>query len=174
MKTLPLLLLSLLALGGRSYGFVSYVTANAYSPSVYASSFRSSASAIHRRPAAPTAYAKDSSLIRAARLADRHSHSHSQRRCWKYVKDALLEAGAVRSRPVTSYAYEAGKELTGRYGFVDTGIRNPYRAPVGAVIVYAGHGAGHVELRTERGFASDYRSFYRCKYTRVLGIYVKA
>jgi hypothetical protein len=113
------------------------------------------------------------SLVRAAHIAQRRAFPHSQMRCWKYVKDALLEAGAVESRPSSSYAFQAGEELTRRYGFVDSGLRDPYRAPVGAVIVYGGHGAGHVELRTERGFASDYRSPYRCKYSHVIGIYVK-
>ena len=50
--------------------------------------------------------------------------------------------------------------------------KDPYAAPVGAVIVYGGRDAGHVELRTESGFASDFAS--RRPYPRpVLGIYVK-
>lgn len=114
----------------------------------------------------------DPSLVRAAKIADQRSSRHSRLQCWHYVKDALVDAGAVRSRPVTAYASQAGEELVKQHGFVKLNTRDPYRAPIGAVIVYGGHGAGHVELRTAHGFASDYHSAWACKY-RVIGVYAK-
>jgi len=165
-KLLPLLLCAVFSCVIPSHAFAS----------LYASGFETGfgSSYIVRMPRAiPAPSYANASLVRAAHIAQRRAHAHSQWRCWQYVKDALLQAGAVESRPTTAYAYQAGEELTRRYGFVDCGVRDPYRAPVGAVIVYGGHGAGHVELRTEHGFVSDYHSPYRCKYSRVLGIYVK-
>lgn len=112
-------------------------------------------------------------LLTAAKLADRNANPHSQLRCWKYVKTALLQAGAVSSYPHTAYAKQAGDELSQNYGFTRLHIGSPYSAPVGAVLVYGGHGAGHVELRTERGFASDYRSAYPAALP-FLGAYIKS
>ena len=44
--------------------------------------------------------------------------------------------------------------------------------PVGSVLVYGGRGAGHVEIRTEGGFVSDFVS--RTPSERPLvGVYVK-
>lgn len=167
---------ALLALGGQSYGFGSLYSSYSFSAPVFGENITGVYVVAPRRAPSsiPASSFADASLVKAARIAERRAHAHSQWRCWQYVKDALLAAGAVASRPGTSYACQAGEELTRRHGFVDTGIRNPYRAPVGAVIVYGGHGAGHVELRTEHGFASDYRSPYRCKYSQVIGIYVKS
>jgi hypothetical protein len=126
-------------------------------------------------PSAPRArqdHRIDPRLLRAARIASANALPHSRLRCWQYVKDALLQAGAVDTRPTTNYACEAGSELTSRYGFVRLPIHNPYLAPEGAVLVYEGGGAGHVEIRTEHGFASDYRSPWRCRY-RLIGVYAK-
>ncbi|HEX4085338.1 MAG TPA: hypothetical protein VHY22_10540 [Chthoniobacteraceae bacterium] len=114
----------------------------------------------------------DPRLLRAARIAEEHAYPHSICRCWRYVKDALIEAGAVKERPTTNYACEAGSELQNKYGFVRLPIHDPYRAPVGSVLVYSGGGAGHVEFRTEHGFASDYRSAWRCRY-HLIGVYAK-
>ena len=53
----------------------------------------------------------------------------------------------------------AGKELVNNYGFKKLPVSDPYEAPVGAVLVYgAKSAAGHVEIRTEDGFVSDFRS----------------
>lgn len=114
----------------------------------------------------------DPRLLKAARIADAKALPHSRLRCWQYVKNALLEAGAVERYPSTNYAREAGSELTSHHGFIRLPIQNPYRAPVGAVLVYEGGGAGHVEIRTERGFASDYHSSWACKY-HLIGVYAK-
>jgi hypothetical protein len=114
----------------------------------------------------------DPRLIEAAHIAEVNAFPRSTMRCWRYVKQALVQAGAVSGYPATNYACQAGNELTSRYGFVRLPIHDPYNAPVGAVLVYEGGGAGHVEIRTEHGFASDYRSPWRCKY-RLIGVYAK-
>jgi len=115
----------------------------------------------------------DPHLLKAAHIADSRALPHSKLRCWQYVKNALLAAGAVAVYPATNYAVQAGEELMGHHGFVRLAIHDPYQAPVGAVLVYSGGGAaGHVELRTEHGFASDYHSPWRCKY-RLIGVYAK-
>ena len=116
----------------------------------------------------------DPRLRRAASIAQERAHAHTQARCWRYVKEALLEAGAVSSYPSTNYACDAGEELVRKYGFKRLSIRDPYAAPLGAVIVYgAGSGgAGHVELRTRDGFVSDYRSRNKCFYP-LLAVYGK-
>jgi hypothetical protein len=49
--------------------------------------------------------------------------------------------------------------LVNSYGFKKLPVSDPYQAPVGAVLVYGANGAaGHVEIRTEDGFVSDFRS----------------
>lgn len=85
------------------------------------------------------------------------------------MKEALVAAGAIKSYPKTNYARDAGEELVRDYGFKRLPIRDPYDAPVGAVIVYwkGARGIGHVELRTKDGFVSDYRSKSRCYYPMI-------
>ena len=112
----------------------------------------------------------DPRLRRAASIAQERANAHSRARCWQYVKEALLRAGAVSSYPKTAYAYEAGKELTRDYGFKKLSVRDPYAAPVGSVLVYGGR--GHVEIRTKNGFVSDYSSKNRCFYP-LLAVYAK-
>jgi hypothetical protein len=116
----------------------------------------------------------DPKLRKAAAIADRRAHPHSKSRCWQYVKLALLEAGAVWKYPKTHFAWQAGLELTKTFGFRRLPIRDPYAAPLGAIIVYDGgrFGYGHVEIRTRNGFASDYRSPWRCRYT-LDGVYAR-
>jgi len=116
----------------------------------------------------------DPRLRRAATIAQERANARTKARCWRYVKEALLAAGAVSSYPKTNYACEAGKELVRDYGFKKLAVRDPYAAPIGAVIVYGkgSHGAGHVEIRTANGFVSDYRSKNRCYYP-VLAVYGK-
>jgi len=114
----------------------------------------------------------DPRMIRAAEIAAERAHPHSRRECWRSVKTALVEAQVVASRPGTEYAKEAGFELRARYGFKEISVQSPYDAPVGAVLVYGGRGAGHVEIRTERGFVSDFES--PIPSTRpLIGVYLK-
>src|SRR5205823_1487467 len=101
----------------------------------------------------------DPKLRRAATIAEERARAHSLSKCWHYVKEALVAAGVVKSRPQTLLAKQAGQELVKDYGFKKLPVTNPYEAPVGAVLVYdAKRAAGHVEIRTENGFVSDFRS----------------
>jgi hypothetical protein len=110
-------------------------------------------------PVAKTERGVNPKLMRAATIAEDRAHAHSREQCWHYVKEALVASGVVNSYPKTVYAKEAARELVGNYGFKKLPVRDPYRAPVGAVLVYGNSkGAGHVEIRTKNGFASDFRS----------------
>jgi hypothetical protein len=101
----------------------------------------------------------DPKLRRAATIAEERARAHSLSKCWRYVKEALVAAGVVKSRPQTPLAKQAGQELVSKYGFKKLPVSDPYQAPVGAVLVYgAKRAAGHVEFRTENGFVSDFRS----------------
>lgn len=115
----------------------------------------------------------DPKLMRAANIAEERANARSRLRCWHCVKEALLAAGAVNSYPKTVYAIEAGQELTRDYGFRRLPVRDPYAAPVGAVLIYGTReGGGHVEIRTRDGFVSDYHSKDRCAYPLV-AVYAK-
>jgi hypothetical protein len=114
----------------------------------------------------------DPRMIRAAEIAKQRAHPKMTWHCWKYVKNALVAAQVVGTRPTSIFANRAGDELCEKYGFVKLPIRDPYQAPIGAVVVYNGADGGHVEIRTEDGFVSDFES--RTAYPRpVIGIYVK-
>jgi hypothetical protein len=114
----------------------------------------------------------DARMIRAAEIALRRAQPRMTWYCWRYVKDALVAADLVSSRPTSPYAKQAGSELCRKYGFTKTNVTDPWKAPVGAVVVYGGADAGHVELRTANGFVSDFIS--PTPYPRPLvGVYVK-
>ena len=90
------------------------------------------------------------------------------------MKEALVAARVVKSRPQTLLAKQAGQELVKDYGFKKLPVTNPYEAPVGAVLVYdAKRAAGHVEIRTENGFASDFRSKTPSR-RPLLGVFAKS
>jgi len=131
-----------------------------------------------KRKVSPTLMAKidpriDPKLARAATIAQERAHARSKSRCWRYVKQALVAAGAVASYPKTVFAKQAGAELTRDYGFKKLPISNPYAAPVGAVLVYTAKGPGHVEIRTKNGFVSDFRTPTPSR-RKLIGIYAKA
>ncbi len=88
------------------------------------------------------------------------------------MKHALVAAGVINSYPKTAYAAEAGDELMRSYGFKRLPIRDPYAAPIGAVLVYGNKNHGHVEIRTKDGFVSDYHSKYRWFYP-LIAVYGK-
>jgi hypothetical protein len=114
----------------------------------------------------------DPRMIRAARIAQERAEKQQTWYCWRYVKDALLAAGVVSSRPTSALAKHAGEELCKKHGFVKLDIKDPRKAPIGAVIVYGGPDAGHVELKTAYGYVSDFIS--KTPYPRpLLGVYVK-
>lgn len=117
-------------------------------------------------------YRYDARMIRAAEIAAQRARKHSTSRCWRYVKDALLTAKIITTRPTTVYAKQAAGELTREYGFRQIRERNPYKAPLGSVLVYGGRGAGHVEFRTPTGFVSDFRSA-KPSPRPLIGIFVK-
>ncbi|MGH8095442.1 MAG: hypothetical protein ACREIF_18570 [Chthoniobacterales bacterium] len=115
----------------------------------------------------------DPNLARAATIAEERAHAHSRMRCWRYVKEALVAAGAVDSYPKTELARQAGDELVRRYGFTQLAVRDPYQAPIGSVLVYGSRrGAGHVEIRTTHGFVSDFRATTP-SHRPLIGVYAK-
>ena len=115
----------------------------------------------------------DPALARAATIAQERANAHSKSKCWRYVKEALLAAGAVDSYPKTALAKEAADELVNDYGFKQLPVTDPYAAPVGAVLVYTAKGApGHVELRTRTGFVSDFKTETPSK-RKLVGIFAK-
>lgn len=116
----------------------------------------------------------DPKLMRAATIAQERARAHSRSRCWQYVKEALLASGIISSYPKTVYAKEAGRELVNNYGFKKLSVRDPFKAPVGSVLVYgASKAAGHVEIRTQDGFVSDFRSRIPSR-RPLLGVYAKS
>ena len=116
----------------------------------------------------------DPKLRRAATIAQERARAHTRRRCWRYVKEALLASGAIDSYPKSINAKDAGEELVRNYGFKRLAIRDPYAAPVGSVLVYykGRRRPGHVELRTKDGFVSDFRSKTPDRHA-LLGVFAK-
>ena len=117
-------------------------------------------------------YRYDQRMVRAAEIAQARARGRSVSRCWRYVKNALLASKTINSYPSTAYAKQAGGELQGKYGFRRIGVKNPFDAPLGAVLVYGGRGAGHVELRTRVGFVSDFKSA-KPSPRPLIGVYIK-
>ena len=114
----------------------------------------------------------DSRMLRAAEIAQERARKHSASRCWRYVKNALLASKTINSYPKTAYAKQAGGELLASYGFKKISIKDPYKAPLGSVLVYGGRGDGHVEIRTKLGFVSDFQSL-KPSGRPLLGVYIK-
>jgi len=114
----------------------------------------------------------DNQMIEAAQIAESNAHKRSHRRCWRAVKDAMVEAKVLEDRPTTRYAKQAGEELEQKYGFRKIDITNPFEAPIGSVLVYGGRGAGHVEIRTADGFVSDTVSSHPSR-RPLIGVYVR-
>jgi hypothetical protein len=115
----------------------------------------------------------DPKLARAATIAEERANAHSKMRCWRYVKQALVASGVVSSYPRTELARQAGDELVYRYGFTRLAVSDPYQAPIGSVLVYgSGRAAGHVEIRTARGFVSDFRAATP-SHRPLIGVYAK-
>lgn len=119
-----------------------------------------------------SSYRYDSRLLRAAEIASSRAYAHSHGSCWRSVKNALVSAGVVDSRPKTAYAKQAASELTSDYGFKKILCGDPLKAPVGSVLVYGGKGAGHIEFRTKSGFVSDFFTPNPSK-RPLIGVYVK-
>ncbi len=111
-------------------------------------------------------------LVEATQIATANARSRSTKRCWRYVKRALVAANAVDSYPDGISAKNAGRELTEHHGFTKLDISNPADAPVGAILVYGGKGNGHVEFRTKNGYVSDFKAT-RPSPRPLTGVYVK-
>ena len=125
------------------------------------------------RPFAKPDRGLDPKLMRAATIAEERARAHSHSQCWHYVKEALVAAGVVSSRPKTAYAKQAGQELMSNYGFKKLPVRDPFAAPIGSVLVYGtSRSAGHVEIRTKDGFVSDFRS-PTPSHRPLIGVYAK-
>src|SRR5947199_6860639 len=91
----------------------------------------------------------DPKMRRAATIAEERARAHSLSKCWHFVKEALVAAGAVKSRPQTTLAKQAGQELVKNYGFKKLPVSNPYEATIGSVLVYdAKSDPGQGALRT--------------------------
>ena len=114
----------------------------------------------------------DNRMLKAAEIAQDRARKHSVSRCWRYVKTALLASKTIDSYPKTAYAKQAGGELLTSYGFKKISVKDPYKAPLGSVLVYGGRGAGHVEIRTKFGFVSDFQSA-KPSGRPLIGVYVK-
>ncbi len=52
----------------------------------------------------------DPKLCRAATIAEERARAHSHCLCWRFVKEALVAAGVVKSRPQTLLAKQAGQK----------------------------------------------------------------
>jgi hypothetical protein len=116
----------------------------------------------------------DPRLRRAATIAQERASARSKARCWRYVKEALVASGVIKSYPKTNYAAQAGTELVRDFGFTRLSMRDPFAAPLGSVLVFGqgSNGAGHVEIRTKNGFVSDYDTKKRCRYP-LIAVYAK-
>jgi hypothetical protein len=102
-------------------------------------------------------------IIRRAHVKDGRV-SPSYKYCLAGVKTALQIGGVVDRYLPGSAAQGSGPTLE-RSGFVNLlktdykdKIKSPYDAPLGSVIVYSGGRYGHVEIKTDQGFISDYFS----------------
>lgn len=111
-------------------------------------------------------------MLNAAQIATANAGSRSGKHCWRAVKKALFEAELVSYRPTTKYAKQAGNELQQKFYFTKLDMTNPFDAPIGSVLVYGGNGAGHVEIRTEAGFVSDFTATSP-SHRPLLGVYIK-
>jgi hypothetical protein len=123
-------------------------------------------------PAVASGVRFDGRMVEAARLAEKSARRRSINRCWRFVKNALRAAEVIECYPKTALAKQAAVELPERYGFKELDVTDPHAAPVGAVLVYGGRGAGHVEIRTETGFVSDHASL-KPSPRPLIGVFVK-
>lgn len=114
----------------------------------------------------------DEGMLNAVRIAEARAFKRFRRLCWRAVKNAMMEAKVIFERPTTRYAKQAGEELVKKFGFKKIDVTDPFDAPVGAVLVYGGRGAGHVEFRTTVGFVSDAVSD-RPSRRPLIGVYVR-
>ncbi len=114
----------------------------------------------------------DPQMLLATELAISNAYQRSKNRCWRAVKNALLQANVILDRPSTRHAKQAGKELEEKFGFKKLDISDPLEAPPNSILVYGGKGSGHVEIRTHYGFVSDFFNTQPSP-RPLLGVYVR-
>jgi hypothetical protein len=84
-------------------------------------------------------------------------------KCLKAVRIAIQKAKGMPLKGDVLYAKDFGPVLVQKYGAKKLSISCPKKAPVGAIIVYGpwhksrSH-AGHVEIKTKKGYVSDHIS----------------
>ena len=122
-----------------------------------------------KHPVAKVVATAPSDVMAAAiAYAKKHAHRDSVHLCLKYVKHALLAGKAIRTYPGTIAAKDFGPELQ-KAGFKNLLLTKPgtnlSTAPVGAVIIYRPVEMqeykgktiyGHIEIKTDDGYVSDY------------------
>jgi LysM repeat protein len=114
------------------------------------------------------ATAPNDKISAAIAYAMKHKEKHSVHLCLKYVKRALFATKNIRTYPGIIAAKDFGPFLS-KEAFKNLLITNPgtnlNTAPVGAVIIYRpvemqeykGKTVyGHIEIKTENGYVSDY------------------
>lgn len=110
----------------------------------------------------------------------------SSHHCYMHVKIAMDDFVTVPMVKIP--AKEAGPELKAN-GFVNlmedpemrSKIRAPSDAPYGAILVYAGKGAGHIEIKGKNEYVSDYTSdvpvtggdYMSGNRRQLIGVYIK-
>jgi hypothetical protein len=114
----------------------------------------------------------DPLLMETTEIATMNARMRSHHRCWHSIKEALVEAKAIPSRPTSRLAKQAGDELEQKFGFSKIDISDPFDAPVSSILVYGGKGAGHVEFRTADGFVSDFIN-PRPSHRPLIGVYIR-
>jgi len=121
-----------------------------------------------RHPVAKVAAPATGTISAAIAYALKHKEAHSIHLCLKYVKRALFANRMIRSYPGIVAAKDFGPFL-GKEGFDNLLETRPgtnlSNAPIGAIIVYRPvemqeyRGKtiyGHIEIKTEEGYVSDY------------------
>jgi hypothetical protein len=108
------------------------------------------------------------------KIAKRSSSARSKKLCYKYVKQDLVGSGMIDSYPTGRYAKDAVDDLKDQgmvnlleYSQYKSVIsQDPSKVPSGAVIVYSTgerKEAGHIEIKTGQGDATEYVSDYHSK-----------
>jgi LysM repeat protein len=121
-----------------------------------------------KHPVADVAAPPAGGMAAAIAYAMQHAHPKSQHLCLKYVKRALFATKMIHTYPGVIAAKDFGPSLAAE-GFQNLLESKPganlNTAPVGSVIIYRPvekqeHNGktiyGHVEIKTEAGYVSDY------------------
>lgn len=103
-------------------------------------------------------YAKNAEVMKMIRVMKAKA-GRPKGQCYRHAKVGLRAAGLVDRYLKGESAKGAGRELEKScFRNIMGLVRTPEAAPVGAILVYEGGRHGHLEVRTEDGFVSDYTS----------------